>query len=491
MANVWHRRATTVGGILTLKSFQTDFRYGKAQQTSINSNAVSVLQAGAFFGCFIIWPIAARFGRRWSLVVASIVFEVGAILQLVNSHSISLFYVGRVVSGLGVGAATVLVPIYAAEMSPKEIRGKLGSCFQLFFAGGVCVSYWVDYAVQARVPTSTKQWQIPIALQMVPGGLVGLGMLLIKESSRWLAKRGKNEKALQSLIWVRGGDSPEIREEFEEILVGIEKEIQATEGVTWRELNLPANRLRLFIAITLQLSAQLTGNTSLAYYAPQIFAAVGAGTSNLLITGFFGIIKVLSVLCFQALLVERIGRKVAFMGGALAMGTFMLIVAIVVAKFPPDPSATRISSPGVAAIAMVYAEAMSFNLSWGPCAWLYLGEIFPNRIREVGVASGAASQWLFNFMMSQVAQTPHSIANIGAWKTFLMFCIFNYAIVVYSWWILRETAGRSLEEMENVFGSAETAFDVEATRRKAALAGADADAKGRAEGWEHGLAEGS
>ena len=134
---------------------------------------------------------------------------------------------------------------------------------------------------------------------MVPGGLVGLGMLLIKESARWLAKRGRNEEALDSLIWVRGEDTPEVQAEFAEILMGIEEEIRATEGVTWREANLPANRYRLFIAVTLQLCQQLTGNTSLAYYAPQIFAAVGAGTSNLLITGFFGIIKVISVLCFQ------------------------------------------------------------------------------------------------------------------------------------------------------------------------------------------------
>ena len=154
-----------VGGILTLKSFQEDFGYTKARATNINPNAVSVLQAGidfffynviilfvivvnvklpsgAFFGCFGIWPTASRFGRRWSLVVASIVFEVGAILQVINSHSLALFYVGRVVAGLGVGAATVLIPIFAAEMNPKEIRGKLGSCFQLFFASGVCVSYW-------------------------------------------------------------------------------------------------------------------------------------------------------------------------------------------------------------------------------------------------------------------------------------------------------------------------------------------------------------
>ena len=134
---------------------------------------------------------------------------------------------------------------------------------------------------------------------MVPGGLVGLGMLLIKESARWLAKRGRDDEALKSLIWVRGEDTAEVRAEHAEILMGVQQELKATEGVTLKELLLPTNRLRIFIAVTLQLCQQLTGNTSLAYYAPQIFAAVGAGTSSLLITGFFGIIKVISVLCFQ------------------------------------------------------------------------------------------------------------------------------------------------------------------------------------------------
>ena len=125
-------------------------------------------------------------------------------------------------------------------------------------------------------------------------------MLLIKESTRWLAKRGRLDEALDSLIWVRGGEeTPEVQAEFAEIQTGIEEEVRATEGITWKELLLPANRYRIFIAITMQLCQQLTGNTSLAYYAPQIFAAVGAGTSNLLITGFFGIIKLVSVFCFQ------------------------------------------------------------------------------------------------------------------------------------------------------------------------------------------------
>lgn len=259
-------------------------------------------------------------------------------------------------------------------------------------------------------------------------------MLLVKESVRWLAKKGRNEEALENLIWIRGGDTPEVRAEFEEILAGLEEEIRATEGVTWRELLLPANRFRVFVIISMQLGVQLTGNTSLAYYAPQIFQSVGAGNSSLLITGFFGVVKVCAVSFFSFVVVGRIGRKTAFMGGAAAMGCFMLVIAIIVAKDPPSATG-GISKAGIAAIAMVYCEASSYNMSWGPVSWLYLGEIFPTRIREFGIAIGAASQWLFNFMLSEI--TPHAIKNIG-WRMFLMFSIFNFSLVVYAFFVLRE-----------------------------------------------------
>jgi MFS family permease len=167
----------------------------------------------AFFACFFVWPFTARFGRRWSIALASVIFCIGAIIQVINSHSIGAFYAARVISGVGVGMATVLVPMFTAEMAPKHIRGQLGSMFQFFFTLGVMTSYWVDYGVQQHVAPSPKQWQIPIGLQLVPGGILGLGMLFCKESVRWLAKRGRNEEALDSLIWVRGGDSDEVRQE--------------------------------------------------------------------------------------------------------------------------------------------------------------------------------------------------------------------------------------------------------------------------------------
>ena len=367
-----------VGGVLTMPSFQRDFKYTKAEKAHVNSLCVSVLQAGAFFGCFAVWPVTARFGRRLAFMACSAVFCAGAIMQVIVSGSLPVFYVGRVISGVGTGGATVLVPIFSAEMAPKEIRGMLGSCFQLFFATGVCVSYWVDYAAASGVSNdSSTQWQIPVGLQFVPGAIMGLGMLLVKESVRWLAKKGRNEEALESLVWVRGGeDTPEVRAEFEEILNGVQLEVQQSEGFTYKEVLQPANRLRLAIAISVQLCQQLTGNTSLAYFAPQIFSAIGAGNKSLFITGFFGIVKMFGCSVFLFFLVDVVGRKKPFMGGAFAMGCLFLIISIIVLKFPPKQNATGISSAGAAGIAMVYLEAIAFNMSWGPLYVFVSGECF-------------------------------------------------------------------------------------------------------------------
>jgi MFS family permease len=166
-----------------------------------------------------VWPFTARFGRRWSLVLASAIFNVGAVIQTINTHSLAAFYVARVISGVGVGMATVIIPMYSAEMAPKHIRGVLGSFFQFFFTMGVMTSYWIDYAVAKYIPDdSSAEWQIPVGLQLVPGAILGLGMLLTKESTRWLAKTGRREEAMGSLIWVRGGDSSEVQAESVRLL---------------------------------------------------------------------------------------------------------------------------------------------------------------------------------------------------------------------------------------------------------------------------------
>ncbi|RMJ23693.1 Sugar and other transporter [Aspergillus sp. HF37] len=449
-----------VGGVLTMESFQDSYHITKENKTQVSSNATSLLQAGAFFSCFFVWPFTARYGRRRSLGLASVIFTIGGIIQVAPTGHIGAFYAARVIAGVGVGMATVMVPIYSAEMALKEIRGQLGSLFQFFFTVGVMTSYWVDYGVTKHISDKLpKQWQIPIGLQLVPAVILGVGMLFLKESTRWLAKRGRTDEALESLIWIRGGDSEEVRAEMAEILAAIEAERLATQGVAWNELLLPANRYRVFIIITLQIGVQLTGNTSLAYYNPQVFAQIGAKEKNMLLSGFFGVAKVVACLIFVVFLVERIGRRWALVIGAAGMGSFMLIVAVLNKVYPPVESPGSISSPAIATIIMIYMEAATYNMSWGPVSWLYQGEIWPARLREMGNAIGTATQWLFNFILTRI--TPPALENIG-WRTFLMFCIFNYALSLYAFFLIKETTGKSLEDMEHVFKSEATTTHMDA-----------------------------
>lgn len=270
-----------VGGILTFPSFRRDFGYSESHRATVASNSTSLLQAGgththtlslclsllykyanvhpAFFACFFIWPFTARFGRRWSLVLASAIFNVGAAVQTANTHSLAAFYAARVVSGVGVGMATVVVPMYSAEMAPARIRGVLGSFFQFFFTCGVMTSYWVDYAASRHISdASSAQWQLPVGLQLVPGVVLGLGMLLTRESCRWLAGRGRLDEAWESLVWVRGGEeTEEVREEFREIVRGVEEEGREREGVSVKELWLPINRWRVLLIVALQMGKDL------------------------------------------------------------------------------------------------------------------------------------------------------------------------------------------------------------------------------------------
>jgi MFS family permease len=150
-----------IGGVLNLGSFLNDFGYDpndKNGVSQLSSLATSVLQGGAFFGSLAVPYFSKAWGRRRALVLAALFFESGTVMQVVNSHSIRVFLAGRVVSGIGVGAATAVVPVYCAEMAPKSIRGRLGSCFQLFFAIGVLVSYWVDYAVKVCKPLEFRKY---------------------------------------------------------------------------------------------------------------------------------------------------------------------------------------------------------------------------------------------------------------------------------------------------------------------------------------------
>lgn len=423
------------------------------------------------------------------MMLCSAVFCVGVVFETLRSGSVGTFYLGRVICGLGIGGSATIIPIYLGEMSPVDMRARLGSCYQLTFTMGILVSYWVDYAVVRISPTTQSggpepglqareeswRWQVPIALQMVPGALMGLGSLTLHESVRWLlfsASNNHEQKAWQSLLWIRGSSEtdPTVRAEFTNIQQSIQSEHRMRADFHPIELlTRKTNRRRLFLGFFVFLAQQSTGATAMAYFGPQFFGMLvgdsgsDANTTTLLLTGIFGAVKVVACLLFVVFVAERFGRRFLLVSGALIMAVCMVITGFLVKLYPP-PSPAPVSGPGPASTStpeagispaglittlLIYLTITAFNLSWGPLPWPCIAEIFPTRIREPGVASGVAAQWLFNFVWS--ASTPYIMAGLG-WATFVLFGVLDLGIAVVVWGVLVETKGLSLEEIEGLFG---------------------------------------
>ncbi|KAI5462836.1 MFS sugar transporter-like protein [Mariannaea sp. PMI_226] len=435
-----------VGGVLTLASFQRDFRYGTDLQTRTNALSVGTQQLGAFVGCFLAWPITGRWGRKWALVVFSIVFCLGAIVQAINTHSLAVFYAARGISGLGLGASTVVVPMFSSEMVPKELRGQIGSFFQLFYTLGILSSYWIDYGVSFMKHEPSRQWQIPIGLQLIPAAMLAIGVLTLKESTRWLARKGRREEAWQSLAWIRGDDSQTTEEEMEEIHRGIEAEARAREGFQLRELFRGDAFSRVAAAFCIMAAQQATGATAFAYFGPQYFALlVGGGQRALLLTAIFGAVKAVSCGVFVVFLANRLSRRQVLVGGAAVMAACQITTAMVV-KTNPAPEDGSVTALAVLTVGLIYLFVAVYNFSWGPLAWPYISEIFPSRIREPGIAIGASSQWLFNLIFT--FSTPYMVDRLG-WGTFLVWGLFDAVIGVLAYLFLKETKGLSLEAIAN------------------------------------------
>jgi len=306
-----------------------------------------------------------------------------------------------------------------------------------------------------------------------------IGLFFLKESPRWLAKQGRYEEATASLAYMRREDvdDPEILKEIADIRVSIEEELALTEGVTWKETLIPGNRNRFAIAFTIFLCQQFSGTNSIGYYAPQIFQTVGISKTNssLFATGVYGTVKVCATGLFLLVGIDKIGRRNSLLGGAAWMAVCMFIIGGVLHNKPPNLAKPNVVAPAsIAMVVMIYLFVIGYSASWGPIPWVYVSEIFPTRLRSYGVGFAAATQWLFNFAVTYL--TPSAINHIG-WRIFLMFGIFSAANFFFVFFFIKETKGRTLEDMDVLFGTVDAevrAADIERVLHKGAQ---DDDAK--------------
>lgn len=462
-----------MGSVLALNSFKKDFGlplgstgFASSKNASISANVVSLLTAGCFFGAIGAVFSNEALGRRYTLMIFSVIFLIGAAIQTGAHHSIGQIYAGRVIAGLGIGGMSAVTPVFVSESAPAKVRGRISGLFQEMLVIGSTFAYWLDYGVSLRIAPSTKQWRVPVAIQLIPGGLMLIGLFFLKESPRWLMKKGRHQEASASLCHLRSStvDDPDIVLELAEIRASIEEELNATEGVTWREALVPGNRKRFLIAFFIMVCQQFSGTNSIGYYAPEIFQTVGVSKTNssLFATGVYGTVKVATTGLFLLIGIDFLGRRPALIGGAIWMATMMFIIGGVLHTHPPNVKDPNVSKASIAMVVMIYLYVIGYSASWGPTPWVYVSEIFPTRLRAYGVGLAATTQWLFNFVVTEF--TPHAINNLG-WKTFIMFGVFCVANCCFAIFFIRETKRKTLEDMDILFGTVDQekrAADVEA-----------------------------
>lgn len=469
-----------MGSVLALDSFKEDFGlpmgssgFADSENAQVSSNVVSLLTAGCFFGAIGASIANERFGRKYTLMAMAMVFLIGASVQTAASHELSYIYAGRVVAGLGVGGMSAITPVFVAENCPPEVRGRITGLFQEFLVIGVTIAYWLSYGVSLNIPPSTKQWRIPVGFQLVPGGIMLIGLFFLKESPRWLMKQGRFDEASTSLSYMRNEEpgDPDVQRELAEIKASIDDELAATEGVSWKEVLLPGNRIRFINGFIIMFWQQFSGTNSIGYYAPQIFQTIGVSETDtsLFATGLYGIVKVIATGIFLIVGIDKIGRRWSLIAGGLWMAVMMFILGAVLVTHPPIVDSTTVSPASIGMIVMIYLYVIGYSASWGPIPWVYLSEIFPTRLRAYGVGMGSATQWLFNFAITYM--TPAAINNIG-WRTFIMFGVFCATMAAWIFFCVKETKNRTLEEMDVLFGNVDAerrANDIEHMMQKKAM----------------------
>jgi sugar porter (SP) family MFS transporter len=389
----------------------------------------SILLIGAAIGALAAGRIADRVGRRPTVLVTAALFIVGVILAAL-SPSYGVLVGARVLIGLAVGSASMVVPLYIGEVVPPRIRGALVSFNQLAITSGILASYLVDYGL-----ASSQNWRLMFGLAAIPAALMFAGMLLQHESPHWLIAQGREDEARRVLHRVR--DDDDIEAEITQV-----RELSARRS-GFREVLNPAVRHVMIIGVALAVFQQITGINTIIYYAPTLLSSAGFGNSAALLANVVnGAVNVLMTIVAIRLL-DRTGRRPLLLGGTAGMAAGMLVVAL---TFAIGGSHLHGGSAYIA-IAGLLLYTGSFAIGLGPVFWLLISEMYPVKIRGQAMSVATMANWGANFVVTISFLTL--LSAIGNAGTFFLFAGLSIVALAYFQRQVPETKGRSLQEIEH------------------------------------------
>jgi len=400
---------------------------------------------GALVGALVAGVLADKIGRRVTILLAAVLFTMGALLEAISPNT-TILVIGRLVVGFGVGVASVAAPLYAAEQAPTRLRGRFVSTYQLAITIGIFIAYLVDQAL-----INNDMWRVMLGVSAVPAILLFVVMLPMPDSPRWFVKVGRRNDAIKALQKVR----PDVDADAE--ITEIEKAAQEDDAnkATWGEVFSKKLRKPLMIGIGLAVFQQITGINAIIYYANKIFAQAGFATPDdqaAATTWAIGGVNVLATL-IAVFYVDRFGRRPLLLAGLVGMASALVTVGISFHFMDnADTSGAGTGGPTTAGIITLVALVVfiaSFAFSLGPVVWTVINEIFPNRVRGRAVAVATAVNWGSAWLVSQFFLTL--IDSIGNSATFYLFGAFSVIAYVWIWKTVPETKGRSLEQIQEIW----------------------------------------
>ena len=388
--------------------------------------ATGSLALGAIAGCLVARNVADRFGRKKGLLVAAALFFISSLCMAFSTNK-DVFIASRFLAGIGVGMASMLSPMYIAEIAPAEVRGRMVAINQLTIVTGILITNLVNYSLRNM---GVDAWRWMFGLGTIPSGLFFIGALALPESPRWLVNASRQEEAFRILKKI--GNASFAETTLSSIQSSTSNNVKQSYGAAFKKGVLPA----VLIGIGLAVFQQFCGINVVFNYTPRIFQSIGVSQDNqLLQTVFIGIVN-LTFTILAMLLVDKLGRKPLMLIGAAGLCILYIVVVQMLAAGSTAVSWFLLSSIGV------------YAMSLAPVTWVLISEIFPNKVRSAATSIAIISLWAAYFIL--VFTFPILFDSLGD-KTFYIYSVVCLIGCLFVYFKVKETKGKTLEELETVF----------------------------------------
>jgi sugar porter (SP) family MFS transporter len=406
------------------------------RQFSLNNLQTEIAASSLLLGCLLgaagASAVGDRYGRKKSLIFSAILFALSA-LGAAAASTVTLFSVARLLGGLAIGLASVLTPVYIAEISPSKNRGTLVSLNQLAIVTGILMAYLVSWDL-SRMGEGSWRWMLAVAA--IPSIAFLFGLLAIPESPRWLLGKGRHSEGKRILTRIFGEKAAE------EQVQAVERAAAGEEG-SWREVFSPTMRKRLAVGMMLALFSQITGINTVLYYGSIIVKEHFPGESTGMALAANVIIGVVNLIftVVAMIFLDRWGRRATLM---IASGGMGVALTFLVAGLSIH------NAPAILMLASILVYVAFFALGMGPGPWLIISEIFPTKVRGRAASIATSTLWSGTLVVTFTFLSLVNTLNLGG--TFAIYGALSFICLVFVWKMVPETKGRTLEQIQEAWG---------------------------------------